>query len=181
LKIRKSTESERNEILYIHSQAFGKDKGPVISKLVNELLDDETAMPILSLVAVDNNKLIGHILYTKVLIIRTENPIFAQILAPLAILPEEQKRGIGEKLINEGLRLLKESGTELVFVLGHPTYYPRCGFIPAGEQGFEAPYPIPEEHAEAWMVQELNDGVIKNNSGKVQCSKVLNEPQHWKE
>ena len=111
----------------------------------------------------------------------TENPIFAQILAPLAILPEEQKKGIGEKLINEGLRLLKESGTELVFVLGHPTYYPRCGFIPAGGQGFEAPYPIPEEHAEAWMIQELNDDVIKNNSGKVQCSKVLNEPQHWKE
>jgi len=181
LKIRKSTESERNEILYIHSQAFGKDKGLVISKLVNELLEDETAMPILSLVAVDNDKLIGHILYTKVVILRAENPIFAQILAPLAILPEEQKKGIGEKLINEGLRLLKESGTELVFVLGHPTYYPRCGFIPAGGQGFEAPYPIPEEHAEAWMIQELNGDVIKNNSGKVQCSKVLNEPQHWKE
>lgn len=181
MKIRKSTESERNEILYIHSQAFGKDKGPVISKLVDELLDDETAMPILSLVAVDNNKLIGHILYTKVVIRRTESPISAQILAPLAILPENQKSGIGEKLINEGLRILKESGAELVFVLGHPTYYPRCGFKPAGEQGFEAPYPIPEEHAEAWMVQELDDDVIINNSGKVQCSKVLNEPQHWEE
>jgi len=181
LKIRKSTESERNEILYIHSQAFGKDKGVVISKLVDELLNDETAMPILSLVAVDNNKLIGHILYTKVEITKAENPIFAQILAPLAILPENQKKGIGEQLINEGLRLLKESGTELVFVLGHPAYYPRCGFIPAGEQGFGAPYPIPEEHAEAWMIQELSGDVIKNNSGKVQCSKVLNEPQHWKE
>jgi len=181
LKIRKSTEPERNEILNIHNQAFGKDKGPVISKLVNDLLVDETAMPLLSLVAVENNKLIGHILYTKAVVTQTEILISAQILAPLAILPEEQKKGIGEKLINEGLRLLKASGTELVFVLGHPTYYPRCGFIPAGEQGFEAPYPIPEEHAGAWMIQELNGDALVKNSGKIQCSKVLNEPQHWRE
>ena len=181
MKIRKSTESERKEILNIHNQAFGKEKGPVIAKLVDDLLNDETAMPIFSLVAVENNKLIGHILYTKAVVTQTEISISAQILAPLAILPEKQKKGIGEKLINEGLRLLKASGTELVFVLGHPTYYPRCGFIPAGEQGFEAPYPIPEEHAGAWMIQELNGDILVKNSGKIQCSKVLNEPQHWRE
>ena len=181
LKIRQSTESDRKEILNIHERAFGKVKGPVIAKLVDDLLNDETAIPILSLVAVANDTLVGHILFTKAVITKTENPISAQILAPLAILPDEQKKGIGEKLINEGLRLLKGSGTELVFVLGHPTYYPRCGFIPAGAQGFEAPYPIPEEHAEAWMVQALNGDVLKNNAGKIQCSKVLNEPQHWRE
>jgi putative acetyltransferase len=181
LKIRPSIESERNEILNVQEQAFGKVKGPVIAKLVNDLLNDETAMPILSLVAVANDKLVGHILFTKAVITKTVNLISAQILAPLAILPDEQKKGIGEELINEGLRLLKESGTELVFVLGHPTYYPRCGFIPAGAQGFEAPYPIPEEHAEAWMVQALNGDVLKNNAGKIRCSKVLNEPQHWRE
>ena len=181
LKIRKSTKSERKEILDIHNQAFGKEKGAVISKLVDDLLDDKTAMPILSLVAIENNKLIGHILYTKATITKTELPVSAQILAPLAILPDEQKKRIGEKLINEGLSQLKEFGTELVFVLGHPTYYPRCGFFPAGEKGFEAPYPIPEEHAAAWMVQALNGNVLEKAIGKVQCSKVLNEPQHWKE
>jgi predicted N-acetyltransferase YhbS len=181
LKIRKSIESERSEILNIHDQAFGKGKGSVIAKLVNDLFDDETAKPILSLVAVENDKLVGHILYTKVIVAEAENSISAQILAPLAVLPDEQKKGIGEKLINEGLKLLKENGTELVFVLGHPTYYPRCGFIPAGKQGYEAPYHIPEEHAEAWMVQELNGDVLKSNSGIVKCSKVLNEPQHWRE
>lgn len=181
LKIRQSTESERNELLNIHNQAFGQDKGPVIAKLVDDLLNDETAMPILSLVAVKNDKLVGHVLFTKAVITKAENLISAQILAPLAILPDEQKKGIGEKLIKEGLRQLRESGTELVFVLGHPTYYPRCGFIPAGAQGFEAPYPIPEEHAEAWMILALKDEVLNNNSGQVQCSKVLNEPQHWRE
>jgi len=181
VEIRESIESERNEILAIHHLAFGDDKGPVIAKLVDDLLHDETAKPILSLVAVENDKLVGHILYTKAVVANAENVISARILAPLAILPGKQKMGIGEKLINEGLRLLKESGIELVFVLGHPGYYPRCGFVPAGQQGFEAPYPIPEEHAEAWMTQALNGDALKNNSGKVQCSKVLNEPQHWRE
>lgn len=181
MEIRKSIESERNQILNIHNQAFGQEKGSVIAKLVNDLFDDETAMPILSLVAVENDKLVGHILYTKAIVAESQKSISAQILAPLAVLPDEQKKGIGEKLINEGLRLLKENGTELVFVLGHPTYYPRCGFIPSGKQGYEAPYHIPEEHAEAWMVQELNGNVLESNSGVVQCSKVLNEPQHWRE
>ena len=181
LEIRKSIQSEREEILEIHKKAFGKDKGLEIAKLVDDLLDDTTAMPILSLIAIENDRIVGHILYTKATITETELPISAQILAPLAILPDEQKKGIGESLINEGLKQLKESGTELVFVLGHPTYYPRCGFFPAGEQGFDAPYPIPEEHAAAWMVQQLNGNVLGNTTGKVQCSNVLNEPQHWRE
>jgi predicted N-acetyltransferase YhbS len=181
LEIRKSKESERKEILNIHNQAFGEKKGPVIAKLVDDLLNDKTAMPILSLVATENGKLVGHILYTNATIIQTELSLSVQILAPLAILPDEQKKGIGVMLINEGLSQLKEFGTELVFVLGHPTYYPRCGFIPAGEKGFEAPYPIPEEHATAWMVQALNGNALENTTGKVQCSKVLNEPQHWRE
>ncbi|MES9900398.1 MAG: N-acetyltransferase [Sedimenticola sp.] len=181
MQIRKAIESDRKEILNVHNQAFGKEKGPEIAKLVDDLLNDKTAMPILSLVALANERIIGHILYTKVIIAQTELAISAHILAPLAILPEEQKKGIGEKLINEGIRQLKELGTELVFVLGHPSYYPRCGFLPAGEKGFEAPYPIPEEHADAWMVQSLNGNALETENGKVQCSNVLNEPQYWRE
>lgn len=181
IKIRKSTKADLKEILSLHSLAFGKDEGPVIAKLVKDLFEDETAKPILSLVAMEENSLIGHILYTKVTIRAAESPIPAHILAPLAVLPNRQKKGVGIKLIKEGLRLLKKSGTKLVFVLGHPGYYPRCGFIPATEQGFNAPYPIPEEHAAAWMVQELYADILQNNSGKVQCSKVLNAPEHWSE
>ena len=181
MKIRKSKESEKREILNIHTRAFGEKEGAEIAQLVNDLFDDETALPILSLVAVDGDRLIGHILFTKVEVTGAVYPIVAQLLAPLAVLPEEQRKGVGEALISEGLRLLEKAGTELVFVLGHPTYYPRCGFIPAGEQGYDAPYPIPEEHAGAWMVYGLNGDAMSRNSGKIQCSKVLDEPQLWSE
>ena len=66
-------------------------------------------------------------------------------------------------------------------MLGHPDYYPRSGFTPAGILGYEAPYHIPAEHAGAWMVQELCPGAIGKAKGKVQCSDVLNQPEHWRE
>jgi len=181
LEIRKSTEADRGDIEKIHTKAFGEKKGPEIAELVNGLFDDKTAMPLLSLVAVENDQLIGHILYTKSVLTGNDKPISIRLLAPLAVLPDAQSKGVGSKLIKEGISQLRDAGVELVFVLGHPEYYPRCGFTTAGVLGFEAPYPIPEEHADAWMVQALEDGVIGHVKGKVQCSKVLNQPQHWRE
>ena len=72
-------------------------------------------------------------------------------------------------------------GVGLVFVLGHPGYYPKYGFVPAGTRGFEAPYPIPPEHADAWMVQELQLGMIGSFMGQVECTDTLNDPKHWRE
>ena len=180
-KIRKSIESDTLEIENIHTKAFGEKKGPEIAELVRGLFNDKTAMPLFSLVAIEGEKIVGHILYTKVKIIQTMEPVSAQILAPLAILPDFQNKGIGAQLIREGLNLLKDSGVELVFVLGHPGYYPRTGFITAGALGFDAPYHIPEEHAGAWMVQELCSGIMGRIKGAVQCSDVLNQPEHWRE
>jgi putative acetyltransferase len=105
----------------------------------------------LSLLAISDDKAIGHILFTKARITNSNNSISAVILAPLAVIPDAQSRGVGGQLINKGLKLLSKLGVELVFVLGHPEYYPRHGFKTAGVLGFEAPYPIPEKHANAWM------------------------------
>ncbi len=182
MKIRKSIESDKRDIETIHTLAFGEEKGPEIAELVRDLFDDKTAKPQLSLVAVDDHEnLIGHILFTKATLTLPDNSASVQLLAPLAVLPDVQKTGIGGLLIEEGLRLLKKEGVDLVFVLGHPEYYPRTGFTPAGVHGFQAPYPIPEEHASAWMVQELVTDIIENVKGTVKCSEVLDMPQHWRE
>ena len=181
MEIRRSTESDKADIENIHTRAFGEKKGPEIALLVKGLLCDKTAMPLLSLVAIENKELIGHILYTKAQVTQTDEPVSAQLLGPLAVLPDIQNTGVGGKLIKEGLNQLKESGVEIVFVLGHPDYYPRSGFEPAGVHGFEAPYHIPEEYAGAWMVQELHSGVIGRVIGKVQCCDVFDQPEHWRE
>jgi len=181
LKVRKSSALDGTEIEKIHIKTFGKEKGSEIVDLVNGLFNDKTARPLLSLVAVEGDQLIGHILFTKATFTQTTEPVSARILAPLAVLPDTQRKGVGGQLIEKGLIRLMETGVELVFVLGHPDYYPHYGFIPAGDIGYEAPYPIPEEYAGAWMVQELSAGVVGRVIGKVRCSDALDQPEHWRE
>jgi len=182
LQVRRSTEIDKTEILGIHLKAFGAEEGPEIVELVQNLFDDKTAVPLFSLVAVDDeNNVVGHILFTKAEINQAGEQVSVQLLAPLAILPEEHGKGIGGRLIEEGLRILREAGVQLVFVLGHPDYYPRSGFRPAGEMGLDAPYPIPEKDAGAWMVQELVPDVIGKVKDKVQCAAALDKPEYWRE
>lgn len=178
MQIRVAVESDLDSVLLVERLAFGHDKE---AGLVRDLLNDASAEPILSLLAFDDHRAVGHVLFTSVRLGGTGDGLSMAILAPLAIVPEAQKQGIGGKLIERGLQLLSESGVDLVFVLGHPGYYPRYGFRPAGILGFEAPYPIPDEHANAWMVQALRSDAIGSVSGKVICANALNKPEHWRE
>lgn len=178
LHLREAVETDLNDVLLIERLAFGHDKE---AKLVRDLLYDLSAKPVLSLLAVKKDRPVGHILFTTARLSDTKDTASIAILAPLAIVPDAQKQGIGGKLIEQGLELLSKSGVDLVFVLGHPEYYPRYRFKPAGHLGFEAPYPIPDEHADAWMVQALRSGVIGTVNGKVICADALNRPEHWRE
>ncbi len=178
--IRKTDKKDFNNIMEVQERAFGYKKE---ADLTADLLKDKTAEPVLSLMAFYAGKPVGHILFTRVYIneMSSDQPL-VHILAPLAVIPEFQKQGIGGVLIREGLRLLKESGSEMVFVLGHMDYYPRHGFVPDAEKpGYSAPYPIPKEYADAWMVQFLNPEGGRVKKGKVICADELNKPQHWRE
>ena len=166
------------DVLSVEIQAFGTDEE---SELVNNLLHDSSAAPLWSLIALDDEQAIGHILFTKARLADTDNSVMAMILAPLAVIPKEQGKGVGGKLIARGLSLLSESGVELVFVLGDPRYYTRHNFRPADPLGFDAPFPLPKEYVDmgAWMVQELCVGVIARTSGKVVCADALARPEYW--
>jgi len=180
IHIRETKTEDFNNIVMVEESAFGHDKE---AQLTADLLKDNTAEPILSLLAFYGNEAIGHILFTRVYVgkIDIEQPLM-HILAPLAVIPKFQKQGIGGLLIKEGLRRLKEMGTEMVFVLGHMDYYPKFGFIPDAKQiGFSAPYPIPDEYANAWMVQSLNPKGCIIKKGNVICPNELNKPEHWRE
>ena len=176
--IREASDSDLNDVLRVERLAFGRDEE---AELVRALLSDTSAKPILSLLAFKNNLAVGHILFTTAYLTNNQSTTAIAILAPLAIVPEAQKQGIGGKLIARGLQLLSQSGVAMVFVLGHPEYYPRHGFQPAGRLGLEAPYPIPHEHSDAWMVRALRPNVIGSVYGKVICADALNKPEYWRE
>ncbi len=178
MHIRETQSSDLSDILKVHNLAFGRDE---IETLVKDLLDDSSAEPILSLIAVDDDQPLGHILFTKAHLDDSDSKSVIRILAPLAVVPDAQGQGVGEKIIREGLGQLSDSDVDLVFVLGHPSYYPRRGFEPAGRLGLDAPYPIPEKNADAWMVQALRPGVLGSVSGTVKCAVALDKPEYWRE
>ena len=176
--IREATGANLQAVLSVEKEAFGSDEE---ADLVKDLLGDPTAQPLLSLLALSDDRAVGHILFTTARLEGTGSELSVSILAPLAVIPDFQKQGIGGLLIERGLAHLTEAGVDLVFVLGHPKYYPRHGFAPAGVRGYEASYPIPEKNADAWMVQELRPGVIGRVSGTVRCAKMLDKPEYWRE
>ena len=178
MDIRTATESDLGDVISVEHEAFGR---PDVVNLTRDLLSDPSAEPAISLLAFDQEKAVGHILFTAAQLSEGDEEVAVSILAPLAVVPAFQKKGVGGKLIERGLQLLSEAGVDLVFVLGHPGYYPKHGFEPAGRLGFEAPYPIPEKDADAWMVQALRRGLIGTVRGKVICAKALDQPGHWRE
>ena len=106
-------------------------------------------MPDLCLVALSGGAVVAHIAFSGGYL-DSELPVL--VLAPMAVVPEHQRQGIGSALVSEGLRRAAETEFPMVVVVGHPTYYPRFGFEPAEALGFTAPFEVPSE---AWMVYRL--------------------------
>lgn len=173
--IRIATQKDMPAVLDIHRLAFEEEDEAI---LVENLLDDETAHPLLSLLMEEDEEILGHILFTKASVEASD--VSAMLLAPLAVHPGRQYKGIGQRLMKEGFRHLANMGVELVFVLGDPAYYPRVGFVTdAGGQGFATPQPVPSQYREAWMVKDLNNGALDRYCGQVRVADQINAPEYW--
>ncbi|MCI0691175.1 N-acetyltransferase [candidate division KSB1 bacterium] len=154
-------------VRHVNERAFGR---PNEADLVDALRAHSKAM--LSLVAVQDNKIVGHILFSP-MTIESEGKSFSAIgLGPMAVLPEYQRTGIGSALIDQGLEQCREAGHACVVVLGHPEYYPRFGFVPASKYGIKCEYNAPDE---AFMVIELRKGALRGRSGTVKYQHEFNE------
>jgi putative acetyltransferase len=172
--IRETTAGDRPGITAVLSDAFDRlDE----AELVMALLQEASAEPRLSLLAQHEDTPLGYILFTHAPV--AGSPVQASLLAPLAVTKRAQGQGIGGRLIREGLARLARTGTGLVFVLGYPEYYSRHGFTPAIPAGFTAPYPIPAQHTDAWMMQALQANSPGSGRGQVGCADSLAKPEYW--
>lgn len=129
----------------------------------------EEARPVISLVAVDNEALVGHIMFTPVEIGGSPS-LKIMGLAPMAVVPDQQGRGIGTQLVTNGLEHCEDMDVEAVVVLGHPAYYPRFGFVPASTRGIDSEYGVPDE---AFMILELKSGSLAGIEGTVHYHEVF--------
>lgn len=159
-------------IKYAFADAEHSDKKE--HKLVSRIRKSDTFIPKLSLVAVDtnNNKIVGHILLSKIKINNGNQIEESLALAPVSVLPEYQNKGIGKCLILEALKQAKRSGYKSIVVMGHPEYYPKFGFKKASRLGIKAPFEVPDE---AFMAIKLQENGFYNVSGIVEYPSVFFE------
>lgn len=129
------------------------------------------AEPLVSLVALDEGAIVGHILFSPVTV-DGHPELLLMGLAPMAVAPEHQRRGIGSALVEAGLTACKALGATAVVVLGHPEYYPRFAFRPASGWGLVSEYDAPDE---AFMALELRDGALRGVSGTVRYHPAFGE------
>lgn len=179
IQIRETNTGDFNDIMQVEEKAFGYHKE---AQLVADLLGDKSAEPMVSLLAFYQGEAVGHVLFTRAYFQGQPESPMMHILAPLAVKPEFQRQGIGGMLIKVGVQRLREIGSNLLFVLGHKEYYPKYGFMPqASRLGYPAPYPIPDEFSDCWMVQPVSESGFQVGQGTIRCADELNKPEHWRD
>jgi putative acetyltransferase len=161
IKIQPEKREYDTAIHEINVLAFGLENE---ARLVENLRKSPDFIPELSLVAVKDKMVVGHILFSRITIQTKIGSFPALALAPMAVHPEFQKQGIGSKLIRQGFARCRKLGHKIVVVVGHPNYYPRFGFTSARAKGLEAPFSVPDE---AFMVIEIAPGALNGISGMV--------------
>jgi len=160
VRIRREEPGDAPSVRRINELVFGQ---PSEANLVDALRAADAV--VLSLVAVEGDVVVGHVLFSPV-IVASETARFSVVgLGPMAVLPGRQKSGIGSMLVNAGLAELRQAGHEAVVVVGHPHYYPRFGFVRASTHGIRWEIEVPDE---AFMVLELKPGALAGRGGVVQ-------------
>ena len=116
-----------------------------------------------SLVAINDDSVVGHILFTPVTIETAKREVRGFGLAPMAVLPDFQRSGIGSTLVRAGIERLQQANCPFVVVVGHPAYYPRFGFVPASQYGVRCEWGgVPDD---AFMIRVLQPSVVPTLAG----------------
>jgi putative acetyltransferase len=147
-------------VVTINDRAFG---GTDESGLVEAI--KQSGRPVISLIACSDDTPVGHIFFSPILIQSTGPSIDTLALAPMAVLPAFQRRGIGTLLVKAGLNECARQGCQVVVVVGHPTFYSRFGFGPASGMGLRSVY---SSAGDAFMALELSRGVLAGRTGFVE-------------
>ena len=157
--IRKEKPSDIASIRRVNIKAFGREGE---AELVDRLRD--RGVLTVSLVAEEAGEVVGHIAFNPVDVTSESSSFRALTLAPLAVLPAYQNKGIGSQLVSAGLQECRRLGHNVIVVVGHPGFYPRFGFVRASSKGLECEFEAPDD---VWMVAELEPDALAGRTGRV--------------
>ena len=169
MRIREAAIDDAESIKNVHLQAFDNSEARLVSDLAIKLLNENYPVKTISLVAIENNEIVGHTAFSPVFIEDTIEH-FGYILAPLAVSPKFQKNNIGSSLVKYGLEIISSIGSFIVFVYGDPQYYSRFGFKTDLANNFIPPYCL--QFPEGWHALKLNSAVLPEG-GNITCVDAL--------
>jgi putative acetyltransferase len=165
ITIRSETAADQPAIWRVHGTAFGT---AAEADLVDALRRGGYVTA--SLVAERDGQIVGHILFSRAPIVTPDGMVEAVALAPLAVVPEQQRQGIGSQLVSAGMEACRRRGDQIVLVLGHPDYYPRFGFSPALARLIWSPF----GGGDSWMAAELVPNALQGVAGRVAYAPPFN-------
>jgi putative acetyltransferase len=148
ITIREEGPEDIQAVHEVYIEAFGQELEADLVDQLRQRCDD-----LLALVAVMEDRIVGHILFSPAVIEGREQKIQGMALAPMAVLPELQRQGVGSQLVQAGIEALKQVDCGFIILVGHPTYYPRFGFVPASQYGIKSEWEVPDD---AFMVLVLD-------------------------
>ena len=169
VEIRQEEACDFPAVYDINLKAFNRKEE---ARLADRLRLSDGFIPELSLVAIVENKIVEHIMFTKISIVDEGRSQDSLALAPMAVSPGLQRKGVGQQLIRYGLNKARELGYKSVVVLGHTEYYPRFGFVPTSKWGIKPPFNVPSS---VFMAKELIDGGLSDVKGTVKYAREFGE------
>ncbi len=168
-----------DEIVGLFTRTFtaseGADEGRLIGKLVTDMFATVADGDIRVFSCTDDGQLAGSIVFTRMSFEGDGRTVF--VLAPVAVAPEWQRRGIGQKLLAHGLDDLRKAGVDVALTYGDPNYYSRVGFRQITPEEVTPPRAL--SYPEGWLGQSLTDAPLAPLAGPSHCVGPLDRPEYW--
>lgn len=178
MNYRLHTKNDLRAIVQLFESVFGDSEGEaegaLISQLAEDLFEKTDENDLFNFVADDHGQILGSIFFSR---LSFESGIAAFILAPVAVRTDCQGKGIGQALINYGLKELKARGVSVALTYGDPNFYQKVGFRPIPHEVIRAPFELSQP--EGWLGQSLVDDTISTLSGSCTCVEALRDPTYW--
>lgn len=176
MQARQAQLQDRDRVRDLYLSTFPDDERESVAALAINLLTEKTTPETYALVVETDDTLVGHVSFSPVTCIETNNNL-CYILAPLAVHPTYQKRGIGTDLVQTGIKHLTDLNVAILFVYGDPAYYSRFGFDADIATGYAPPYQLQYEFG--WQAKRLTNTNKLPSSEKLTCVQPLMDPQLW--
>lgn len=179
MKFSRASLESRDEIKQLFIKTFsdseGQTEGSLIGNLVVDFMTQTDSQDLYVFIAIENEEIIGSIIFSKLKFEKSQTDAF--LLSPVAVHPNHQGKGIGQKLINFGHEKLKNNGVELVFTYGDINFYAKVGYKVISEKIVKAPLEL--SYPEGWLAQSLVNNEIHPISGDSYCVEAINNPKYW--